>query len=176
MESVLGASRDERVAVLWASHHVELTRLALGMTGEVGAAEELVQDAFVALLAHWSRLRDPAAALSYLRRVVVNGGRGRWRRLGRDRVVADRIAGSVGAARPVAGEGPGIEADARLDLFEALAQLPVRKRACVLLRHYVDLSESEVADLLGISVGTVKSQTARALRQLAQAIDPSRVR
>jgi RNA polymerase sigma factor (sigma-70 family) len=61
-------------------------------------------------------------------------------------------------------------------LFDALARLPARKRACVLLRHYGDLSEAQVADLLGISVGTVKSQTARALRQLGHAIDPSSVR
>jgi RNA polymerase sigma factor (sigma-70 family) len=72
--------------------------------------------------------------------------------------------------------GPDVEVEARLELLDALAQLPARKRACVLLRHYADLSEGEVADLLGISVGTVKSQTARALLQLAQAIDPARAR
>jgi RNA polymerase sigma-70 factor (sigma-E family) len=170
------SSRDDRVAALWTSHHVDLTRLALGMTGDLGAAEELVQDAFVALLARWSQLRDPASAVSYLRRVVVNGGRGRWRRLGRDRVVADRIAAAAGTRRLLSARGSETESDARLDLFEALARLPARKRACVLLRYYADLSESEVADVLGINVGTVKSQTARALRQLARAIDPSEVR
>jgi RNA polymerase sigma-70 factor (sigma-E family) len=168
--------RDDRVAALWASHHVSLTRLALGMTGDLGAAEELVQDAFVALLARWSQLRDPDAAISYLRRVIVNGGRGRWRRLSRDREVVDRLAFSGGPARKSGAESGEGDSDARLDLFDALARLPARKRACVLLRHYGDLSEAQVADLLGISVGTVKSQTARALRQLGHAIDPSSVR
>jgi RNA polymerase sigma-70 factor (sigma-E family) len=169
-------SRDDRVAALWASHHVGLTRLALGMTGDLGAAEELVQDAFVALLARWSQLRDPEAAIGYVRRVIVNGGRGRWRRLSRDREVADRLAVSEGPARQPRTGTAESDSDARLDLFNALAQLPARKRACVLLRHYGDLSEAQVADLLGISVGTVKSQTARALRQLGHAIDPSSVR
>jgi RNA polymerase sigma-70 factor (sigma-E family) len=176
MDREWGATRDDRVAVLWAAHHVGLTRLALGMTGEIGAAEELVQDAFVALLARWSKLRDPTAALAYLRRVVVNGGRGRWRGLRRDRLIAERAASLVGAAQVMSARGPEIEVEARLELLEALGRLPARKRACVLLRHYADLSEAEVADLLGISVGTVKSQTARALVQLAQAIDPARVR
>jgi RNA polymerase sigma-70 factor (sigma-E family) len=146
------------------------------MTGELEAAEELVQDAFVALLARWSQLRDPNAALHYLRRVVVNGGRGRWRGLRRDRIVADRAAFSLGTAQLMSTRGPDAEVEARLELLQALARLPARKRACVLLRHYADLSETEVADLLGISVGTVKSQTARALLQLAQSIDPARAR
>lgn len=164
--------RDARVAALWASHHLELTRLALGMTGEPGEAESLVQDAFVALLARWSQLRDQGAAITYLRRVVINAGRGRWRRLRRDREMASRSAGSCRAT----GAGPTDEVEARLDLLDALRGLPPGKRACVLLRHYADLSEADVARLLGISVGTVKSQTSRALQQLEQAINQSSVR
>lgn len=168
--------RDDRVAALWAAHHVELTRLALGMTGDPREAEVLVQDAFVALLARWSKLRNPASALSYLRRVVVNGGRGRWRRLSRDREVADRVAASVRSDLSAGAAAAESDVDVRLELLAVLARLPARKRACVLLRHYADLSEAEVANLLGISVGTVKSQTARALQQLGQAIDQSRMR
>lgn len=173
---VRAGDRDERVAVLWSAHYAELTRLGLGMTGDRREAEVLVPDAFVALLARWSKLRDPQLALSYLRRVVINGGRGRWRSLSRDREVAGRIATSawvVESGHRAAGE-PDI--DTRLELLAALSRLPARKRACVLLRHYVDLSEAEVAELLGISVGTVKSQTARALQQLGQAIDQSGTR
>jgi RNA polymerase sigma-70 factor (sigma-E family) len=176
MEPGSAPSRDDRVAALWASHHVELTRLALGMTGDLAEAEVLVQDAFAALLARWSQLRDHDAALSYLRRVVVNGGRGRWRRLRRDREVVNRVAVAAPAHRLVMAHRADNDVDERLDLLGALSQLPAGRRACVVLRHYADLSEAEVAGLLGISVGTVKSQTARALQQLAKAIDQSSTR
>jgi RNA polymerase sigma-70 factor (sigma-E family) len=156
--------RDEAVAALWNLHQADLTRLALGMTGETGLTEELVQDAFVALLTRWGELREPASALHYLRRVVVNGGRGEWRRRRRDeRVVA---AQNIGAADRRSGESVLVEV--QVDVFRALAQLPARKRACVLLRHYADLSEAEVADLLDISVGTVKSQTSKGLHHLSE--------
>jgi RNA polymerase sigma-70 factor (sigma-E family) len=168
--------RDARVAALWASHHVELTRLAVGMTRDSGEAEALVQDAFVALLARWSQLREQDAALSYLRRVVVNGGRGRWRKLGRERDMAARRSAHSGAAHLLASDAATTEVDTRLDLLVALRALPPRRRACVLLRHYADLSEADVARLLGISIGTVKSQTSRALQQLEQAIDQTSVR
>jgi RNA polymerase sigma-70 factor (sigma-E family) len=160
--------RDEAVAALWSGHRVELTRLALGMTGEIGRAEELVQDAFVALLSRWGQLRDPSAALHYLRRVVVNGGRGEWRRRRRDEVRTQQAgaAQEIGAAEHRRRESVLVEV--QVDVFRALVQLPVRKRACVLLRHYADLGEAEVADLLNVSVGTVKSQTSRGLQQLSE--------
>jgi RNA polymerase sigma-70 factor (sigma-E family) len=138
------------------------------MTGEIGLAEELVQDAFVALLSRWGELNDPSAALHYLRRVVVNGGRGAWRRRRRDEVRTQR----AGAARQIGvadqRRSESVLVETQVDVFRALAQLPVRKRACVLLRHYADLSEAEVADLLNVSVGTVKSQTSKGLQQLSE--------
>jgi DNA-directed RNA polymerase specialized sigma24 family protein len=68
------------VEILWRCHHARLTRLAAGLTGDHGAAEEIVQDAFAALLPRWRHLRDPGAAGAYLHRAVVNGARRRWRR------------------------------------------------------------------------------------------------
>lgn len=159
--------RDEAVAILWHQHRPQLVRLAVGLTGDTGAAEEIVQDAYAALLGRWSYLRDPVAAHAYLRRVVVNKAhahrRGRrWR--------MQIVAALPGFREPI--NEPDI--DSQLDMVTALEQLPWSKRACLLLRYYADLSEAETAAVLGVSVGTVKSQTSKGLRQLAAVIDGAR--
>jgi RNA polymerase sigma factor (sigma-70 family) len=136
----------------------------------MGVAEEIVQDAFTALLGRWRLLRDPAAAHAYLQRVVINGARRRWQR----RQVLDRVSRLV--ARPVPVDDRDI--DSQLDVLAALARLPYSKRACLLLRYYADLSQAEVAEVMGVSLGTVKSQTAKGLRQLATVLNetPSEIR
>ena len=73
-------------------------------------------------------------------------------------------------------QADGPDVDAQLDMLAALGRLPWSKRACVLLRYYADLSEVQTAAVLGVSVGTVKSQTAKGLRQLAAVIDGQGVR
>jgi RNA polymerase sigma-70 factor (sigma-E family) len=163
-------SRDEMVALLWQQHHVRLVRLAAGLTGDMGAAEEIVQDAFTTLLGRWRLLRDPAAGHAYLQRVVINAARRRWQR----RQFLDRVSTLV--ARPAPADDRDIAL--QLDLLAALARLPYSKRACLLLRYYADLSQAEVAQVMGVSLGTVKSQTAKGLRQLAAVLDetPSEIR
>ena len=160
-------SRDEAIAVLWGQHRAGLVRLAIGLAGDVDAAEEIVQDAFAALLGRWGYLRDPAAAHAYLRRVVVNGARAhrRIRRWGRQAGVA-----LPGFREPV----DDADIDSQLDMLAALVHLPWSKRACLILRYYADLSEAETAEVLGVSVGTVKSQTSKGLRQLAGALEAAR--
>jgi RNA polymerase sigma-70 factor (sigma-E family) len=158
--------RDELVAVLYHRHLRELVRLAYGLLGNLGEAEEVVQDAFAALLSRWSAVRDIEAAPGYLRTAAVNGVRGRWRRR-RVRALADRTLRRDPASR----ESDVIE---QAVVLGALAQLPMRKRECVLLRYFADLSEIETAAVLGISVGTVKSQTSKALTQLAVLLEPER--
>jgi RNA polymerase sigma-70 factor (sigma-E family) len=158
------ATRDEAVDLLWRREHARLTKLAAGLTGDPGAGEEIVQDAFAGLLRQWRQLRDPAAAPAYLHRAVVNGARGRWRRR--------RLAGQAMPAWPPP-EDAGPDVEARADMLAALARLPYGRRACLLLRYYVDLTEAQAADVLGISVGTVKSQTARGLHQLETALRES---
>jgi RNA polymerase sigma-70 factor (sigma-E family) len=157
-------SRDELVAVLYHRHRMELVRLAYGLLGDRAEAEEVVQDAFAALLSRWSSLRDVDASLGYLRTAVLNGVRGRWRRR-RVREIAGRTL-----LRERAPTEPDVVEHSVV--LAALAQLPVRKRACVLLRYYADLSEMETALVLGVSVGTVKSQTSKALSQLAALLEP----
>jgi len=158
--------RDELVAVLYHRHHRELVRLAYGLLGDLGEAEEVVQDAFAALLSRWSSVRDIQTARGYLRTAVVNGVRGRWRRQ-RVRNLSDRTL----RRDPASKESDVVE---QAVVLGALAQLPMRKRECVLLRYYVDLSEIETAAVLGVSVGTVKSQTSKALTQLAALLEPER--
>jgi RNA polymerase sigma-70 factor (sigma-E family) len=152
--------RDEVVSVLYFRHRQQLVRLAVGLVGNLDEAEEVVQDAFAGLLRQWQGLRDVDAAPAYLHAAVVNGARARWRRRRlweRARFLLGRQASS---AEPDLAE--------RSMLMAAIARLPVRKRACVLLRYYADLSEAETAAALGVSVGTVKSQTAKALVRLSE--------
>jgi len=162
-------ARDEAIAVLWRQQRSQLVRLAVGLTGDRDAAEEIVQEAFAALLGRWRLLREVSAGQAYLQRVVVNQARARWRARRRTQVVAAVLPG-----RREQADGPDV--DAQLDMLAALGRLPWSKRACVLLRYYADLSEVQTAAVLGISVGTVKSQTAKGLRQLAVVIDGQRVR
>jgi RNA polymerase sigma-70 factor (sigma-E family) len=135
---------------------VAMVRMAVLLVGSHELAEEIVQDAFAQLYERWNRVDRPGA---YLRTCVVNGCRRahRRRRLG-DRAVA-------GAPRPLPAE---LGAD---HLADALAALPARRRAAVVLRYYQDLSEAEIAEALGVRPGTVKSLLHRGLAQLRQAVE-----
>src|SRR5215472_7875909 len=147
------ASRRDALARLYQQHYPELVRLGLGLTTDRGLAEELAQEAFVRAWRSWWRIRDERSAPAYLRATVVNLARTSLRRRLRERQALRRT--------PAAG---GEDVDASIDLLRALAKLPARKRACIVLRYYVDLSEVDVAQVLGVQVGTVKSQTAKGLR------------
>jgi len=149
--------RTEGVAALFHAQSTELTRLAYLIVGDWGLAEEVVQEAFLRFWRSSHVLRDANAAPAYVRRTVVNLCRSRIRRRGLER----RVSRDADAR-------PAVEADGRdLDVANALVRLASGKRACIVLRYYADLTEAETAELLGVSVGTVKSQTSKALRQLA---------
>ncbi|MFJ6793114.1 SigE family RNA polymerase sigma factor [Streptomyces sp. NPDC091268] len=141
-------------------HYAELARFAHLMTGEADGADDLAADALIALWQHWDRLRRAEHPLAYARGVVANLARSRIRSAVRER---RRIAlfWSRGA-EPV--DGPDVAAV--VDVRSALDRLPFRKRACVVLRHAFDLSEKDTARALGISVGTVKSQTSKGMAEL----------
>lgn len=161
-------SADQALEELYAAHWRQLVRLAVLLVRDTGTAEEVVQDAFVAVHHRWGRLRDHDRALAYLRQSVVNGSRS----VLRHRAVVDRQL-SAEAARPTA-TAPGADTGAlaaarRGAVLDALGQLPDRQREVLVLRHYLDLSEAEIADALGIARGSVKSHAARgsaALRDL----------
>jgi RNA polymerase sigma-70 factor (sigma-E family) len=137
-----------------------LLRTAYLLTGDVHAAEDLVQTALAKLYLAWDRVSAAPSVDAYARRILVNEHTSTWRRLWRHReVVTDTSAHEV----PVAGEEyDGVGAV----LWDAVRDLPERQRAVVVLRYYEQLSERETAEALGISTGTVKSQASRALSTL----------
>lgn len=141
-------------------HHRELARLAYLLIGDPDAADDLAADALVAAWRNWDRVRGTDRPLAYVRRIVVNLSNSRLRAIVRER---GRMAALGGDADDVT-DGPDVAA--MVDLRAALRRLPHRKRACLVLRYAFDLSEQETARVLGISVGTVKSQTSRAVAEL----------
>jgi RNA polymerase sigma-70 factor (sigma-E family) len=158
-------SRRDAVGVLYERHYAELVRLAFALTSDWDLAEELAQEAFVRVWRSWGNIRDQQSAPAYLRTTVVNLARRSLRRRLQER-----------RAWPAPGDRRSADHGESVDLLRALARLPARKRACVVLRFYLDLSEADTAAALGVSVGTVKSQTAKALRRLQQLLaEPSTI-
>lgn len=137
-----------------------LLRTAYLLTGDVHAAEDLVQTALAKLYLAWDRVADAPSVDAYARKILVNEHTSTWRRLWRHReVVTDTSSHDV----PVTGAEYDGVADA---LWDAVRALPERQRAVVVLRYYEQLSERETAEALGVTVGTVKSQASRALDAL----------
>ncbi|GAA2359115.1 SigE family RNA polymerase sigma factor [Dactylosporangium salmoneum] len=145
------------VEVAWRRH----LRLAMLLTGDPSRAEELLQDSLVKLYERWGKIRSEDGAHAYLRRILTNSQISWWRRRFRERLVAEVPDRSY--------EPIGAHPDADV-LRQALLALPPRQRAVVVLRHYEDLSEREIAHILGCTEGTVKSQNARALQRLRRTL------
>ncbi|SEQ65595.1 SigE family RNA polymerase sigma factor [Streptomyces radiopugnans] len=141
-------------------HHAELARLAYMLTGEPDTAEDLVADALVELWHRWDRVRRADHPVAYARGVVANKARSRIRSAVRERrrIALFRLHRSERVDDP--------DVAAAVDVRTALARLSFGKRACVVLRHALDLSEKETALALGVSVGTVKSQTSKGMAEL----------
>lgn len=153
------ADADEALERLYADHWRALVRLSVLLVRDQGTAEEVVQDAFVSVHRHWEGLRDQQAALAYLRRSVVNGSRSVARR----RVVRARYAHRE-ASPLTAPDELGSRAERLAErgaVLQALGALPRRQREVLVLRYYLQLSESEIAATLGISRGAVKSHASR---------------
>jgi RNA polymerase sigma-70 factor (sigma-E family) len=146
------------------------------LVGDVGTAEEVVQDAFVSVHRRWHKLRDPDRALAYLRQSVVNGARSNLRH----RVVVESharregpaIATRTAASADAAAIARSAEQERRRIVLEALSALPQRQREVLALRYYFELSEGEIAATLGISRGAVKSHASRGSATLRQSLGP----
>jgi RNA polymerase sigma-70 factor (sigma-E family) len=157
---------DEAVTQLYAAQYRALVRLATLLLRDVGAAEEIVQDSFVAMHGSWRRLRDHDRALAYLRQSVVNRSRSALRH----RTVEQRHAPAPMPDHASAEHG-ALEALEREDLIRALHRLPRRQREVLVLRYYVDLSEAQIADTIGISRGAVKSHASRGMAALRLSLE-----
>ncbi|MFD5648716.1 SigE family RNA polymerase sigma factor [Streptomyces sp. NPDC127039] len=141
-------------------HYRELGRLAHLLTGDPDAADDLAADALAALWHRWDRVRSARHPVAYARGVVANLARGRIRAAVRER----RRTALFWAQHGEHANTPDVAA--LVDVRQALGRLPFRKRACVVLRHAFDLSEKDTALALRISVGTVKSQTSKGMKEL----------
>ncbi|MEQ6903426.1 SigE family RNA polymerase sigma factor [Nocardioides sp. YIM 152588] len=154
-----GADLD--VAELYAAHRLSLTRLAILLVDDEASAEDVVQDAFAALVRRGRSLREPGAALGYLRTSVVNGARSalRRRRTARGYVPPH----DSGPPRP---EEVAVLAEEHREVIAALARIGRRQREVLVLRYWAGLSEAEIAEATGISRGAVKSSASRGLDAL----------
>lgn len=150
---------DAEFADFVRSSSAELGRVAWFLTGDRARAEDLLQHAYVRTWTHWRKVRD-GNPLGYTRRALANARIDAWR-LARREVLTDRV--------PEGGVPSGAAAaDDRDQLVRALRTLPPSQRRVVVLRHLAHLSEREVADELGVSVGTVKSSASRGLARLRE--------
>ena len=148
-------------------HSRELGRLAYLMAGDRDAADDLTGDALLVAWRQWDTVRRSDHPLAYLRRVLLNLAATRVRRLVRER---RRLVLFQPDALEVT---DGTDSAAVVDVRSALLRLPAGRRACVVLRYAFDMSEAEVASLLDISVGTVKSQTFKGAEQLRRTLRTS---
>ncbi|WP_432837146.1 SigE family RNA polymerase sigma factor [Dactylosporangium sp. CA-092794] len=162
-------SADDAIAALFSAHYRGLVRMAVLLLHDDGVAEDVVQDAYVALHRRWWRLRDADKALAYLRTSVVNGARSALRRRG----VAERHL-ARGPAEPLvvaSAETGALSLLRHREVLDAVRRLPTRQREAIVLRYYAELSESEIADAMGVSRGAVKSHAARGMAALRQSLE-----
>ena len=162
-----GTSADAGLRRLFEEHWTGLCRLAYLMLGDPAAAEECVQDAYLGVFRAWDRVRTMDRPDLYLRTAVLNRCRSALRRRGRERRELERGTLTTGPlVAPSADHSPApIGVD---EVMEEVRRLPPRQRAAVILRYYEDRPEADIARALGCSVGTVKSQLAKARATLGR--------
>ena len=158
-----GLDARRHVSALYQAHALALVKLAVLMTGDQPTAEDVVQDAFLGLYRRWQSLRDADKALGYLRSSVLNGCRSVHRVRFRRQAVPLDLPGHVDSA-----EAEAMLGEAHREVLAALRRLPPRQRECVVLRYYLDMTEDQAAQAMGVSRGTVKSATSRGLAALAR--------
>lgn len=161
--SARSEARDADFTAYLQARQGSLLRTAYLLTGDRHQAEDVLQTSLAKLYLSWDKVRDRDSVDGYVRRIMVNENNSLWRRGWRrrefatdtvpDRSLTDAYDDGVGTA-----------------LWQVVQGLPPRARAVVVLRYYEQLTEAETAELLGISVGTVKSQCSRALASLRQRV------
>ncbi|MGW0418622.1 SigE family RNA polymerase sigma factor [Streptomyces sp. NPDC003015] len=147
-----------------------LLRTARSLTANPSDAEDLLQTALTKTYVAWERIEDHRALDGYVRRALLNTRTSQWRKRKVDEFATDEIP----EPDPAPGDDDPAEQQALHDaMWRAIMKLPARQRAMVVLRYYEDLSEVQTAEVLGVSVGTVKSAVSRALGKLRE--DPELV-
>jgi RNA polymerase sigma-70 factor (sigma-E family) len=161
-----GEDSADAVSVLYQAHAVSLIRIALLMLGDRAAAEDAVQDAFLGLYRRWPRLNERDKAETYLRSAVLNRCRDVLR--GQTRRNRHVLAAASDLGEQASAEAMAMVSEDRRRLLTGLQRLPVRQREALVCRYYLELSEAETARAMGVSPGTVKSTTSRAVTALGR--------
>ena len=156
------------ISMLFRQHYAELVRLAVMLVGDRPTAEDVVQEVFTKLHARRDRVQPRGDQLAYVRACVLNACRTVLRRRAVRRPLGGRAP--LPELPHESAEHEVIQAESRRQVLAALATLPRRRREVLVLRYYLGLREAEIAAVLGITPGTVKSTTARGLGALARAL------
>ena len=167
-----GSARSEIVALYEAEFH-GMARLAYLLCGNTQQADDLAHDAFVRLYEHWDRVNDPAKRRAYLRTILVNLAHSAHRR----NFTARRHAGAPMLAEggaTTSAEDEAIWRSARPEVLAALGTLSDRQRTAVVLRHWLGMTEGEIAEAMSCSVGSVRTHIARGHQNLALRLGGSR--
>jgi RNA polymerase sigma-70 factor (sigma-E family) len=166
-------SRDAEAAVtaVYEVHAVGLIRLAVVMLGDRAAAEDVVQEAFCGLYRRYHKLADRDRALQYVRSSVLNGCRNELRARQRD---ARHPARRLSVATTASAEQDVLVGEEHRLVLSALRSLPDRQREALVLRFFLDMPAAEIATSMGVSPGTVKSTTSRALAALGRLLGEDR--
>jgi RNA polymerase sigma-70 factor (sigma-E family) len=156
-------SRDEAFTEFLQARQPALLRTAYLLTGDLASAEDLLQTSLAKLYLAWDKVQRRDSVEGYLRRIMVNENNSLWRRpFKRREIVTDELPEHGRGVTDAYDDGEGAR------LWSFVQTLPRRQRAVIVLRYYEQLSEAEIADALGCSVGTVKSQASRALAALRE--------
>lgn len=166
-----GYGATAAVSALYQANALGMVRLAHVILGDRGAAEDVVQEAFSGLYRRWGHLSDHDKALSYVRTSVLNACRTALRR-GKREFCAESL-GERGA-RPAQSTSPmADDEDERVTVMAALRRLPNRQREVLVLRFYLDMTDQEIADQMGVGASTVRSSAHRALAAVARMLEES---
>jgi RNA polymerase sigma factor (sigma-70 family) len=151
-----------RVEELYATHAQGAVRLAYLLVGNQEVAQDIAQEAFLRTFGRFADMRKPNSFSGYLRATIVNLTRKHFRRRGLERLYIERLR-----ARPAQSVAP-VDLEQREIVAQALLKVPERQRAALVLHYYEDLSEYQVADLLGVSEQAARSLVARGRKTLRE--------
>lgn len=164
-DALAAFSARDVVAQMYREHYGPLVRTIALLVRDPAEAEDIVQEAHVRLYRSWDQIRDPAAASAYLHRTAMNLARSRLRSVIRSR---KRHEEPEHVAAP---DDAALAGVASANVIRALKELPRRQRECLVLRYYLDLSDLEIAQDLGVSIGSVKQHLHRGLDKLERTLE-----
>ena len=164
------SSADEGVDRLFRDYRLSMVRLAILLVDDRESAEDVVQEAFAGLHRRWTSLASDAVAVSYLRTSVVNGARSMLRKRRTSRRFTPH---PLDWTTEEAADASVLLAEEHREVLAALKKLPARQREVIVLRYWSELTEPQVAETLGISVGSVKSAASRGRDSIAAMLEGS---